>query len=338
MKTRLIVLVMCLCVAGGLLAVVPAQADVGELPNPEIYLTYGTAAVTSVITPIAVNSVTLTETFQVEGRMFWKGPEAAEGTFLVTAGALSQRVEVLNLQLGEVYSDSNGVCITANAEGWGRSGIVVYQPEDGRRVYTLAGYGYSLVIPAGTLFWNFATEMWQVEPIYGFFTVVSVLEQVPEPDPTPTPEPQEEFQVFLPLVSSDRPPACLENTPFEVTGWQMSVGYGVCSQEQPTEIDGTAPIRVQHERYNWLYPEVFGSQAAKWLSPGSFQDDLVSVSTETQAGLVVVCGDCQGFRRIYAVWGLGYQLLYWPNKANWYDGSSWVSEPQWGEYTLIGIR
>jgi len=56
--------------------------------------------------------------------------------------------------------------------------------------------------------------------------------------------------VFLPLVFADRPPAYLENTPFEVTGWATPEGYAVCSHGQPAEIDGVEPVCAQHERYN----------------------------------------------------------------------------------------
>ena len=421
MKTRFsFVIVVVLVLAGALFVAFSGIASADPLdeglPDTEIYVHDGAFVITTTEKSILVDGVILTDTVAVGGRFFWQGPRVDGGIHQVTDG-VNPRIAVTGYTLfpGESYSDISGMAIVANPEEWGEMGVVLYSSPDSedRQVYTLAGYGYDLKVPAGTLFWNYDLQEWLVEPKYGFFTAISVLRWRPEP-PTLTLEGPTEisamgagfytatlageylslpiefrweatdhavftdtregvqdmvslswgtpgmktvqvsaegvkttlvvtvtpkmYAVFLPLVSSDQPPACLENTPFGVTGWQISEGYAVCSREQPAEIEGVEPVRAQHEHYNWLYVGVFGPQAAEWLAPGSFEDELISFSTETQAGLVAVCGDCAGFRRVYAVWGLGYQFIYWPNEANWYDGTQWVSESQWSEYTLIGIR
>ena len=145
------------------------------------------------------------------------------------------------------------------------------------------------------------------------------------------------YTVFLPLAISNRPPTCLENTPFEVTGWQTDAGYGVCSWARPADIDGVAPERVVTAHYNWIYTGITGPQA-RWLAPGSFDDDLFHMETSGQAGLAVVCDNCAGFRRVYALWGFGYQLVYWPNEVRWYANNAWSSTPAWNEYTLLGVK
>lgn len=151
---------------------------------------------------------------------------------------------------------------------------------------------------------------------------------------------EEPHRVFLPLVISDRPPECLQASPFEKLGWQTPEGYGVCSWQNPGPLGGVEPVRVQHERYNWLYPVLVGPDST-WLSPGDFSDGQITLSTLTHAGVSVVCANenCpEGFRRVYALWGFSYELSWWPLQGFWFDGANWVETPIWGEFTLFAVR
>jgi hypothetical protein len=303
---------------GAMLLLKGASAEGEQLPDPTVYLSGGTFVITSTAVPVAVNSQTLTQTVEIEGYVFWGGPSIVPETvvteILITAGTRVEWVSVWDLRASEVYTDENGVNLMTNGEDWGQTGLAVYRPQADFQVYTLSGWGYNLQVPEGTKFWNYESKKWQTDGYYGYFT--SLLVPIPVPEPpvsTPTPE-SESYTIFLPFVSSDRPPACLETSPFEVLGWQVPEGYAVCSWQNPGTLQGIEPVRVQHERYNWIYGGIVGPSAT-WLSPGEFADGLILLATPTQAGVSVVCSDTtcpEGFRRVYAFWGFSYELSWWP--------------------------